>query len=307
VDRHSGFETVIRAISPVDMRSVRGPRSSAIEGSGTRSSTGRSKATLANSDGMFTGTGCGAASGALATPGSMAAHEVREGKASGATGATFLNQQTNTASASLQIDRAGGLHAAYVSDPQEQAYYSTCAPPADCADRASWTETHFGSHVREVQLELTPQGQPRMLLLINDPDDGDPDINDSWWYAACQSSCASSASWSMIFIGGHADIDVESFYTSNHYFALDPQGLTKSGLVSWLSPAKRRIGSGYERFPLRCTVRVRPFGSLHVAVTVTPPLVSTSTLETYVPLASVSEVSTGLSQASSSAGFLARP
>ena len=28
----------------------------------------------------------------------------------------------------------------------------------------------------------------------------------------------------------------------NFDFALDPQGLTKSGLVSWLSPAKRRIG-----------------------------------------------------------------
>jgi hypothetical protein len=145
-------------------------------------------------------------------------------RAAGTSSATFLNQQTNTASASLQIDSAGGLHAAYVSDPQEQAYYSTCAPLADCANRASWTQTHFGSHVREVQLELTPQGQPRMLLLINDPDDGDPDINDTWWYAACQSSCTNSASWSMIFIGGHADIDVESFYTSNHYFALDPQG-----------------------------------------------------------------------------------
>jgi hypothetical protein len=145
-------------------------------------------------------------------------------RAAGASGATFINQQANTASASLQIDRAGGLHAAYVSDPQEEVYYSTCAPPADCADRASWTETNFGSHVREVQLALTPQGQPRMLLLINDPDDGDLDINDSWWYAACQSSCTSSASWSTIFIGGHADIDVESFYTSNHYFALDPQG-----------------------------------------------------------------------------------
>jgi lipopolysaccharide heptosyltransferase I len=29
---------------------------------------------------------------------------------------------------------------------------------------------------------------------------------------------------------------------SNFDFAFDPQGLTKSGLVSWLSPAKRRIG-----------------------------------------------------------------
>src|SRR5215207_7013823 len=83
VERHSGLDTVIRAISPVDIRSVRGPRSSAIEGSGTRSSTGRSRATLANSDGMFTGTGCGAASGALATPGSTAAHDVRAGKAAG--------------------------------------------------------------------------------------------------------------------------------------------------------------------------------------------------------------------------------
>src|SRR4051794_7673200 len=145
----------------------------------------------------------------------------RISRAAGTSGATFLNQQTNTASASLQIDSAGGLHAAYISDPQEQVYYSTCALPADCANRASWTQTHFGSHVREVQLELTPQGQPRMLLLIDDPDDGDPDINDTWWYAACQSSCTNSASWSMIFIGGHADIDVESFSTSNHYFALD--------------------------------------------------------------------------------------
>jgi hypothetical protein len=69
-------------------------------------------------------------------------------RAAGTSSATFLNQQTNTASASLQIDSAGGLHAAYVSDPQEQAYYSTCAPLADCANRASWTQTHFGSHVR---------------------------------------------------------------------------------------------------------------------------------------------------------------
>ena len=71
--------------------------------------------------------------------------------------------------------------------------------------------------------------------------------------------------------------------------------------------ANRRIGSGYERFPLRCTVRLRPVGRSQVAVTVTTrSMTSAETLETYEPLASVSGVSPGLWQASSSAGFLAR-
>ena len=73
---------------------------------------------------------------------------------------------------------------------------------------------------------------------------------------------------------------------------------TMSPKTLWGSPpapasANWRIGLGYARVPLRCTVRVRPVGSVQVAVTVTTPVASTSAeaLETYVPLASVSGVS----------------
>ena len=55
--------------------------------------------------------------------------------------------------------------------------------------------------------------------------------------------------------------------------------------------ANLKIGLGYSRVPLRCTVRVRPVGSLQVAVTVTTSVASMTSaeaLETYVPLASVS-------------------
>ena len=56
---------------------------------------------------------------------------------------------------------------------------------------------------------------------------------------------------------------------------------------------------GYARVPLRCTVRVRPVGSVQVAVTVTTPAPWTSAeaLETYVPLASVSGVAPKASDA----------
>ena len=103
-------------------------------------------------------------------------------------------------------------------------------------------------------------------------------------------------------IAGDVDVAGDRVDAAEHHVAEDALGVPPA--ATW---ANLRIGLGYARVPLRCTVRVRPDGSLHVAVTVTTPAPWTSAeaLETYVPLASATGVSSKLWEGRSAFGSLA--
>jgi hypothetical protein len=129
----------------------------------------------------------------------------------------FLNTVTSTNSPSLRIDRNGGMHvasAAYHSgfktdDPRKPAYYAYCAPQSDCGQVANWTQVALGESANGVQLELTPQGMPRLLLQTADTRPGSPGYA-SYWYGECNAECTDVANWSLIDLVDTRTIDISA-------------------------------------------------------------------------------------------------
>lgn len=141
-------------------------------------------------------------------------------------GARFFEAQIKTASADLAIDAAGTMHAAYAhfvpTAENPRAVYSFCSGgPAACASDAAWQSVALGEAVREVQLELTAAGAPRLLYISDEPERGGFEHH----YAACDQGCADPASWASTLVvtsynaGAITDQD-----QPQRSFALDPQG-----------------------------------------------------------------------------------
>ncbi len=141
-------------------------------------------------------------------------------------GARFLEQQIKNYSADVAIDAAGGIHAAYAhfipTAENPRAVYTFCtAGPSACGSAAAWQSVALGEDVREVQLELTADGKPR--LLIQSYEEGRPDL--AYFYAECNQGCANAGAWASAHV-------VTSYNTSEigdqdqpqRSFAIDPQG-----------------------------------------------------------------------------------
>jgi hypothetical protein len=133
-----------------------------------------------------------------------------------------------TGSAATATDARGGMHLAYTDAvsyaEQPLAHYRFCPPPASaCADPAAWAGVELGALVDEVQLALTPAGQPRLLIQSWRSDDGAK----LYSYAACDSACTSQASWTVTEITYTlytAIADVHETIMPQRFFALDRQG-----------------------------------------------------------------------------------
>jgi hypothetical protein len=147
-------------------------------------------------------------------------------------GAFFLNTTTSTTGPSLRIDASGSMHVVAVArqtgilstyDPRLPAYYFSCAAGSDCSQWANWTQVALGEKVQIAQLDLTPEGHPRLLLqTAEQPPAGTG--NASFWYAECDLDCTEPANWSMIDLADTGIIDTTYWERPNHSFALDPQG-----------------------------------------------------------------------------------
>ena len=105
-----------------------------------------------------------------------------------------------TYSAATAVDAQGGVHLAlFISDEGHQdqplgqpALYSYCPGPLTaCADPAQWSDpVQFGEHVNEVQVALTHDGRPRLLVRRSGSRFNEYD------YYACESNCAQASQWS---------------------------------------------------------------------------------------------------------------
>ena len=139
----------------------------------------------------------------------------------GTEGALFLNTTNKTDSASTAVDAAGGFHfayAAYVRDAsgQRPAYYAYCA--ANCGIESSWGKVSLSDdvEVEEVQLALTTDGHPRLLLR------GDNlSFDTQFQYAACDLDCTNRANWTIADVATSTYIPVYLNDYARHYFALD--------------------------------------------------------------------------------------
>jgi hypothetical protein len=141
--------------------------------------------------------------------------------------AFFVDTQYKTSNANIQVDATGGMHLAYAyyesvdGMAPTSAVYLYC--PVACEDAANWSMITFGEQVNEVQLELTPTAQPRVLVRARATDE---DRND-FFYAACDQLCTDPAQWSFIHLAsnrGTAPFEFTDDALPQRYFALDPLG-----------------------------------------------------------------------------------
>ncbi|KPV48101.1 hypothetical protein SE17_39870, partial [Kouleothrix aurantiaca] len=84
-------------------------------------------------------------------------------------GSFFVARDGKTFSANAKVDANGGMHMAFgVFAPEGDrppAVYAYCPGPAAlCATDAGWQGVALSDTVGEVQLQLTPDGKPRLLV-----------------------------------------------------------------------------------------------------------------------------------------------
>lgn len=142
--------------------------------------------------------------------------------------ALFFRDDTRISSASIKVDTAGNLHAAYVvwAPPNDlpPAVYLFCPVGSNCGDPAAWQGVQLDTRVAEVQLQLTPMNQPRLLLQRAMGSDG---ATKHYYYYECNSGCTTGSNWSngvAFYTDGTAISDVNAADQPQRNFALDPQG-----------------------------------------------------------------------------------
>ena len=125
----------------------------------------------------------------------------------------FAESAQSTASADAAIDGAGGLHMGYVRWEPEvegaEAVYATCAAgPEACATFEAWSTVDLIPAARRVQVDVTADGRPRMLIVSTSPSqNGGLDYS----YAECDAGCTDRGNWTETDIARHSDYDTEIF------------------------------------------------------------------------------------------------
>jgi hypothetical protein len=130
--------------------------------------------------------------------------------------------------AATAVDAKGVVHLAfYVSDEGHKdaplgqpAFYTTCsAGLAACADPSKWGAlVQMDSSVNEVQIAVTADGRPRLLVRRNGK------INYDYDYWACDQQCDDGANWSGLFVNLANGVELHNTDRPQRSFALDDQG-----------------------------------------------------------------------------------
>jgi hypothetical protein len=136
------------------------------------------------------------------------------------------NSVIPTYGTSQAVDSNGGIHVAYAiysgtnAQGEKPALYAYCADR--CDQKGNWSFTTLGTDVQEVRLALDPAGHPRLLLFGPVADPVWPRMR--YQYAACDSACVNSSSWTVATIATPIEPTATREYNNNRYFALDKQG-----------------------------------------------------------------------------------
>jgi hypothetical protein len=136
--------------------------------------------------------------------------------------ALFADTQGQTSSASVAVDANGGQHLAYVVDETQTANYRYCA--TGCANGASWQTVSLAARANEVQLELDPAGNPRLLIRTDSAVDAD---GYDYLYAECDGGCTGIGGWTVAQVAsarGGAAYEQQDARQPQRSFELDPTG-----------------------------------------------------------------------------------
>jgi hypothetical protein len=171
-------------------------------------------------------------------------------------GALFLDRNAHTYGPDIAVDGQGGMHVAYfatgtTADGVYPAYYAYCRPTAaqGCGQPESWPRVLLANETRSIQIELTKNGRPRILLKRHDSHITRPFAFD---YAACEANCTVGNNWSIIHVTNTSDHWPEITPRAFHFFALDPQDRPR--FVYWdLHAGQERHGFYYTYCDSACT------------------------------------------------------
>ena len=138
----------------------------------------------------------------------------------------FLAPEQESASAVIAADSAGGLHAAhtgYDGPTRDIVYYRHC--DSRCTDPKAWETAELAvPGAIKVQLALTPQGAPRLMISAFSIGEG---TARDYLYAECNAGCTNSGNWAIgkVAAGGEGVLDGLFMYTiPERSFALDAHG-----------------------------------------------------------------------------------
>lgn len=143
--------------------------------------------------------------------------------------ALFIDTELKTSSADIQVDSNGGQHLTYsyyeaANDGKPTSgVYLYCA--SNCQNSGQWTGVGLGEQVNEIQLRLTPGGQPRIVFRATSQA---RENGNDYFYAACDQNCTDPARWGLIYLTSSSGIGVIDLLKDDslpqRYFALDPDG-----------------------------------------------------------------------------------
>ena len=141
----------------------------------------------------------------------------------------FPQPERSTASADVTLDAGGVLHMAFVhyeSDAEgAAAVYATCAGPVEaCNDPASWRKVALLGASRDVQVAVTAEGHPRLLITANSTvQPGGVDYT----YAECDAGCDQVSNWTLTLLATSWDNSMSAIMSGRlpaRTFVLDPAG-----------------------------------------------------------------------------------
>jgi hypothetical protein len=132
-----------------------------------------------------------------------------------------------TYNAATAIDAQGVVHLAFFTSDErhrdaplgQPAFYTSCAAgAAACADPQHWASlVQIDSAVNEVQIAVTSDGRPRLLLRLNGARGYD------YHYWGCEGQCGNADQWAGAYITNAAGVELRNADLPQHSFALDAQ------------------------------------------------------------------------------------
>lgn len=121
------------------------------------------------------------------------------------------------------------MHIAYYyyisqNDGGANVVYSYCPPSANCMKESGWQRVRLFGPVTEVQLQLTPDGKPRLLAGYTGFN-GSIYLNTLFTYAECNQNCLDATNWQTTEVGKVlVNVVAERRETPRRYFALNALG-----------------------------------------------------------------------------------
>lgn len=141
-------------------------------------------------------------------------------------GAFFFTKELKTISSVAKVDGQGRMHVvlnsfvSYSENPRAIYGFCTSLVPAECLKESSWSFVALENQSDGVELDLTADGKPRVLIRQKQLNNTTTD----YIYGECDSGCDKIENWGGTAVVNSAENQLFAADEPQRAFALDPQG-----------------------------------------------------------------------------------